>query len=264
MKNLLRRPLVLLALVTWLTACGDDNGGNGGADADTDTDADTDVDTDADSDADTDTDTDTDADSDGDDYPAGPYGFADSVVGQTDPAAVPSTPSEWTEDGDIIPNVCLDNAEGEEVCLDDFYLSDEYDLLVVDFTTSWCQYCIAAAESEHVFIEQMELAGWSIRWISILEQDAESNPPDQADAESWATQYDLDPTYVLYDPEQVWLEDACGAGYPAPYIVHPSNMLIWNGLWGWVHFETPEWYEFLDWIPGHLDWCAEQPGAIAD
>ena len=115
--------------LAWLAFAGCDGGGGGpGADSDADADSDSDADTDSDTDADTDTDTDGDTDSG---YPDGPYGFAPSMELDTDM----SSPGAWTGDGDVIPDVCLTNALGDEVCLGDLYRSPEVDLLFVDFTT---------------------------------------------------------------------------------------------------------------------------------
>lgn len=181
----------------------------------------------------------------------------------TDPADVPSGESVWTSNGLTIPNICLNNALGEEICLNEFYRSGVYDLVLVDFTTMWCVYCAEAAEGEQDFIDYMGAAGWQIRWISILEENSEHSPPNQADALAWAEAYNLDPAYVLYDSDQVWFDSATGGIIPTPYLAHTSNMLIWEKFWGWVMYDTVAWFEFLDWLPGHLDWCAEQEGAIS-
>jgi len=102
---------------------GDDDGADGDADADTD----------GDSDGDTDTDGDTDSDSDADaDYPPGPYGFTPSATYEET-----FGPVAWTGEGDVIPDVCLPNALGEEVCLGGSYHSEAHELLFVDFTTMW-------------------------------------------------------------------------------------------------------------------------------
>jgi hypothetical protein len=116
--------LWLAALVpAWIAAaaCGD-GGGTGDADTDAETDAD------ADSDADTDSDADGDAD-----YPDGPYGFDPSMELDTDMTSA----GAWTGDGDVIPDVCLDNAVGEQVCLGDLYRSPDLEIVFVDFTTMW-------------------------------------------------------------------------------------------------------------------------------
>ena len=121
-----RSLFIAVAAAAWLAlpGCDDGRGSPTGADSDSDTDSDTD----ADAGADTDTDTDT-----GADYPVGPYGFDPSMELDTDM----SSPGTWTDDGDVIPDVCLNNALGDEVCLGELYRSPEIDLLFVDFTTMW-------------------------------------------------------------------------------------------------------------------------------
>jgi hypothetical protein len=48
-----------------------------------------------------------------------------------------SSPGTWAGGGDAIPDVCLNNALGEAVCLGDLYRSPDVELLFVDFTTMW-------------------------------------------------------------------------------------------------------------------------------
>jgi hypothetical protein len=48
-----------------------------------------------------------------------------------------TSPGSWTGEGDVIPDVCLPNALGDEVCLGDFYRGPDAELLFVDFTTMW-------------------------------------------------------------------------------------------------------------------------------
>jgi len=120
-----RRESVLwaLALAASGPGLGCDDGGGFSSDGDSDGDSDSDADTDADSDTDSDTDTDT-----GAGYPAGPYGFTPSMLWD-DPIG------EWTDDGEIIPNICLPDANGDERCLGDLYGSADYRVLIVDFTS---------------------------------------------------------------------------------------------------------------------------------
>jgi hypothetical protein len=124
-----RAILLLLLACSTAPACdaGDPASGQGDADADSETDSDADSDTDTDSDSDTDTDTDGDAD-----YPPGPYGFSPSTA--HDGAF---GPVEWTGEGDVIPDICLPSALGEEVCLSAYYLGQDHELLFIDFTTMW-------------------------------------------------------------------------------------------------------------------------------
>ena len=115
---------------------------------------------------------------------------------------------------------------------------------------------------EQDFIDYLADNGWTAEWISVLEQDVSSNPPDQTDAATWASDYSLDPASVLYDASQTWLSDAITEGFPTIYTVHTSNMLIWDATAGWVNPAGADWDEFLAWWPDFLDYCAGQPGAI--
>jgi hypothetical protein len=110
-----------LALAASGPGLGCDESGGFSSDGDSDGDSDADTDTDADTDADTDTDTDA-------SYPAGPYGFTPSMLWD-DPIG------EWTDDGEVIPNICLKDANGDERCLGDLYGSADYRVLIVDFTS---------------------------------------------------------------------------------------------------------------------------------
>jgi len=115
--------------------------------------------------------------------------------------------------------------------------------------------------SEQDFIDYLGNHGYPAELISILEQDRSMNPPDQADAAEWASDYDLDPASVLYDASQTWVADAV-EGYPTIYTVHTSNMLIWERTAGWVSPSSSDWDGFLAWWPDFLDYCSAQPGAI--
>ncbi len=134
--------LLLMAALVGLPAIGcDDEPGSadsdGDSDSDTDSDADSDADTDSDTDSDSDSDTDSDSDSDTDsdtdtdadaDYPPGPYGWNGGMVWGADSGS-------WsTAAADVIADICLPNANNDEVCLGDYYRSAEYDLVWVDFS----------------------------------------------------------------------------------------------------------------------------------
>jgi hypothetical protein len=67
---------------------------------------------------------------------------------------------------------------------------------------------------------------------------------------------------VLYDETQKW-HSVVDPIWPAPFVIHTSNMLIWTLFWGWVTYDTLELDAFLAWMPDYLQWCSEQPGAVA-
>lgn len=116
--------------------------------------------------------------------------------------------------------------------------------------------------SEQEFVDYLETNGWTVEWISIIEQNSSMGPPSQSDASYWASNYGLDPASVLYDASQTWAPQAVVSGYPSIYTVHTSNMLIWDRSDGWISSTGPDWDTFLAWWPGFLDYCAVQPGAI--
>jgi hypothetical protein len=117
---------------------------------------------------------------------------------------------------------------------------------------------------EQEFIDGLAANGWSARWVTILEQDAGYQPPTQEDAATWASTYGLDPATVLYDASNAWVAEAVPDAYPMVYAEHSSNMLIWAAYMGWWYTEHAEWPTFFGWWLDILDYCAGQPGAIAD
>ena len=116
---------------------------------------------------------------------------------------------------------------------------------------------------EQEFIDGLADNGWDAAWITILEQDAGFQPPDQEDAATWAAAHDLDPAAVLFDPTNAWVAEAVPDAYPMVYAVHSSNMLIWARYMGWWSTEHALWPTFFGWWVDILDTCAAQPGAIA-
>jgi hypothetical protein len=98
--------------------------------------------------------------------------------------------------------------------------------------------------------------------LTVLEQDATYQPPDEADAAAWAASYGLDPARVLYDADNTWAAQAVPVAYPVIYAVHTSNMLIWAAYTGWYSSEGSDWAPFTEWWVELLDECAAQPDAI--
>lgn len=256
-------------------------------DADSDADTDTDADTDSDSDADSDSDTDTDADGDvecigepwdetwtyGEDYAEGPYGFKGSMCWDYENGT-----GSWSIWGDAIPDICLPNHEDEEICLGDFFDSVEYELIFVSYTATWGPTCHWPAEGEQAFLDALADNGWSARWITVIgEPDDPDDAPTAADATDWISQFDLgDDAVVLYDADSAWKAPVFNdkwpgdeeRGWPTIFVVHTSNMLIWNAVTGWADPDSAsDWESFVQWwtnpYSGFIEWVAEHgEGAI--
>jgi thiol-disulfide isomerase/thioredoxin len=269
MKSTLLPFALCLLLTGGLAACGDDDDDNDGGATDADTDADSDADSDADADADADSDSDVVCTGNtwdgtwtyGEDYAEGPYGFRGSMCWNwnTEPAS-----GNWITEGDTIPDVCLPNELDEQICLSDYYKSHDYDLLIVDFTAMWCPPCNAMANDEHAFLQALGNAGYATMFISIIEEPVtQGGFPTAANAETWKTSKGLSGE-VLYDATHSWLNQVMSdkwpgdsdRGYPTWFIVHTSNMLIWDAKSGW---DTT----VINWAATSLlPYIATKPGAI--
>jgi hypothetical protein len=169
----------------------------------------------------------------GESYAPGPYGFKGSMC------RAGGANGDWIEHGDTIPDVCLPDENDVEVCLSD-YFGGETDLLIVDFTAMWCPPCNALADDEGDFIAAIEEAGYSVEFISVLEENAQYEVPSAANAATWKTSKGLEGV-VLYDADQTWLNDVMSdkwpsesdRGYPMWFLISTSNMLIWDEMAGW-------------------------------
>jgi len=194
-----------------------------------------------------------------DTYPTGPYGWNPSMLWDSNAGT-----GEWTSTGSTIGEMCLPNAAGEEVCLSDFYKHAEKDIIFLDFSAMWCAPCRAAAQGEHEFIAHLESNGWNPVWITVL-LESNSGSPTQSDAQQWAQDYGLSDDKVLYDTNGAWFVGA-SSGYPTVHVIHNSNMLIWDRQAGWVGPSDGYWNDWLNFFSGSnglLEYCATQPGAIA-
>jgi len=115
--------------------------------------------------------------------------------------------------------------------------------------------------SEQEFVDYLETNGWSVEWVSILEEDTGNASVSQAEAAQWASEYGLDPASVLFDESQEWYSQAVPSGFPTVYSVHTTNMLIWDRADGWVDPGGADWDTFLAWWPTFFDFCAGQSGS---
>jgi peroxiredoxin len=271
--------MALLALAAPISGCKDDDSSAADGGADTGVDGDTDADTDGDTDTDADTDADSDSDSDsdteyacpeqtwdgehtyGESYPDGPYGFKGSMCRYIENK---QWHTDWLEWGSTIPDVCLPNQDDKEVCFHDLLRSPAYDILIVDFTAQWCPPCNQMAEDEAQLVSDLDAAGWRVGFVSVLEEPIlPGGFPTAANAKQWKTQHNLDGD-VLYDNKHTWLDKALQDGwkndtigaYPRWFVVHPSNLLVWQSGAGW---DVSEIETLRDYV---LPFCKDEAGAI--
>jgi hypothetical protein len=170
----------------------------------------------------------------------------------------PSTGSWDASVADVINNICLPSAAGTTVCLGDFYRSSSYELLWVDFTTFGCPYCEYAAMGEADFLSHLASYGYEAIWISIIGTTL-------SEAQTWASNFGLNPATVLYDTAGWWSQGVV-SGTPTIYLVHTSNMLIWDRSDGWVATTGSDWTTTKNWYAdgstGLIDMLQTQPGAV--
>ncbi len=137
--------------------------------------------------------------------------------------------------GDVVPNVRLRDACGEQVDLWDFYGS----WLVLDSSQSDCGPCRSMAEAEPEFVNRMRAQGIPVRVITLMGNgisDSWSTPSEELVAE-WIDTYGLtDP--VLADrgyatalfPDFIEATTGESYGFPVWLIVDPEMRLVMGNV----------------------------------
>jgi len=166
-------------------------------------------------------------------YPSGPFGWKGAIRENT-------SGIYWDGNGDYLENIFLRNHEDDPSLPAQHYCSNEIDVLFYDFTAMWCPPCNAAARAENDFIEWMDLHGWRVGFMSVLEEDMDGNRATLAHANEWRTMHGIH-SDVMYDPmwlyhtapfRDFWPEEG-SRGWPTFMVVNPDNMLIWYAFSGW-------------------------------
>ena len=126
----------------------------------------------------------------------------------------------WTE-GDVAANFTLEDQHGEMV---DLYSFCGHNVMIA-FGASWCGPCQQlAAEVQDL---QDEYSADGFQAIEILIQDQGSNPPDTADLQDWASDFDLETVPVLDDGEYaVWPYYELDWGIPTVVHIGPDMTVL--------------------------------------
>jgi len=191
------------------------------------------------------------------DYPDGPYGFESSYPD----TSLGITP--WTQDGQVIPNICLPNSLGETNCLSDYFNKEDVDILFIEFMSFGNSISKDAASTQKEFISYLRQNDWNVVWITISEGLSGGAPPTMQEAFEWSETFKLAKNTVWYDENTEWLEQAALGRSHSIYTVHTSNMLIWKHTIGWANiWNEEEWSGFKAWWPDFFGYAKIQEGAI--
>ncbi len=175
-------------------------------------------------------------------YPGGPFGFKGSIY-----RATPDAIGTWDGGGDLMQNICMQNQDDEYTCVAPYYCSAEVDVLIYDFTAMWCPPCNAAAGEEAEFVAWMQDHGWTVEFLSMLEENVTAERPTLADAQYWKSYHDIEGP-IMWDynwrfhtaPFVDTRPEESLRGWPTFLIVNPDNMLIWDAFSGWYGAPTTQ------------------------
>ena len=143
----------------------------------------------------------------------------------------------------------LKNQDGEFVNLYDFYGKP----IVLDFSTSWCFYCVVAADSVQSIVEQH--AESNVKYITVLIENEEGNSPTVANAKEWAIAHGIVSEEVLVgsrdminiDPNLGWYVE----GWPSFYFLD-SEMVLRGYLRGYSEESIEAGIELISSAEGGL------------
>ena len=120
---------------------------------------------------------------------------------------------EGFAEGQVIPDFRLQDQKGQTVSLWQFGGC----VVVVDISTMWCAPCQELAQTTEETYQ--DYAGDGFMYLTLLAQDVQGNPPDQADLVTWADAFDITAP-VVADPESGYTGPAVPDGqYPVLLVV---------------------------------------------
>jgi hypothetical protein len=114
------------------------------------------------------------------------------------------------------------------------------DVLFLSFTAMWCPMCNAAAAEEDELVAWMEEQGWTVEFVTMIEENQSAERPSLEDAEYWQSYHDIEGPVLwdgsgMYDDQPFYdtRPEEDPRGWPTFLIVNPDNMLIWDAFSGW-------------------------------
>ena len=152
-------------------------------------------------------------------YPAGPYGH------QMGDILDPSLSWQGYLEG---------SAQATTVAVTDYYDCDGRKgiaAILLDQSATWCGECINEAYTDGPLMS----GAWAqegVKWITLMAQDAQSNPATLDTAMQWRNQYGLDKVILCADPmwtlQSFGIPPSSGAvnGFPTNVVVDPRTMRI--------------------------------------
>ncbi len=185
-------------------------------------------------------------------------GFPDPVQDDDDSAATTcdATDNSWPEvlseyldyegdgagTGQHLPNFVLTDQHGDSMCFSQLLGH----VLIVDASTVWCGPCNEAAAESAVLWEEMKELGPSYI-LTLLVQNAFSQPATVTDAEAWVAQYDIEYPVVV-DEGEVTAQSWGVTSYPLFLFLAPDGEVIER------RESKPSEAEVLDFV----EWAVEE------
>lgn len=98
--------------------------------------------------------------------------------------------------------------------------------VLLEFSTMWCLPCYVHAENTAPYRDNWERAG--LDGITVLLEDANTQPPDAGDAQAWINEFGLEYP-VLYDADQI-TEPVFDpfSGLPALFWLDRHGRVVWT------------------------------------
>lgn len=119
---------------------------------------------------------------------------------------------EGYDEGQIVPDFRLVDQHGDEVSLWQFF----GDVVLLDISTIWCKPCQGlAADVEQSWADYRDDG---FVYVTVLQEDLEGNPPDDADLDFWVDTFGITAP-VLGDGEAVTLPAIRNSSFPAVLVI---------------------------------------------